>query len=180
MKIIKQYINGYIAFLLKILSHFPSHHFRNFFLKYLFRLKLDKSSIIYSGFNIRRPTKISIGKGTVIGYNCELDGRKGISIGSFVNVSSDVKFYTLQHDFNCSNFSTVGAPVIIEDYVWVSVRVIVLPGVKIGKGAVIAAGAVVTKSVEPYSIMAGIPAKKIGERIKKLKYNPSDHRLPLM
>jgi acetyltransferase-like isoleucine patch superfamily enzyme len=149
-------------------------------LKYLFRLKLDKSSIIYSGFNIRRPTKISIGKGTVIGYNCELDGRKGISIGSFVNVSSDVKFYTLQHDFNCSNFSTVGAPVIIEDYVWVSVRVIVLPGVKIGKGAVIAAGAVVTKSVEPYSIMAGIPAKKIGERIKKLKYNPSDHRLPLM
>lgn len=149
-------------------------------MRYFFRLKLDKSSIIFSGFNIRKSKKISIGKGTVIGYNCELDGRKGLTIGAFVNVSSDVKFYTLQHDYNCSSFSATGAPVIIEDYVWVSVEAIVLPGIKIAKGSVIAAGAVVTKNVEPYSIMAGIPAKKIGERIKNLNYNPSIHRLPLM
>lgn len=104
----------------------------------------------------------------------------GLTIGENVNISSDVKFYTLQHDYNSKEFSAVGAQVIVEDYVWVSVRAIILPGVTIGKGAVIAAGAVVTKDVEPYSIMGGIPAKKIGERKKELNYVPSKHRLPFV
>jgi len=180
MKILKMFIRGFLTLLLKYLSHFPSHFVRNFTLRYFFKLKLEKGSILYSGFTIRKPNKIFIGRGTVVGYNCELDGRMGLNIGKYVNISSDVKFYTLQHDYNCSNFSTVGAPVIIEDYVWVSVRAIVLPGVTIGKGAVIAAGAVVTKNVEPYSIMGGVPAKKIGIRIKDLNYCPADHRLPFV
>ena len=104
----------------------------------------------------------------------------GLYIGENVNISSDVKFYTLQHDYNSSDFKAVGAQVIVEDYVWVSVRAIILPGVTIGKGAVIAAGAVVTKDVEPYSIMGGIPAKKIGERNKELNYVPSNYRLPFV
>jgi len=180
MKIIKMYVKGIIALTLKLLSHIPSHTLRNFILKFVFRLKLSKNAIIYSGFQIRNPKLVAIGKGTVVGYNCELDGRRGLTIGENVNISSNVKFYTLQHDFNCPSFSAVGAPVIIEDYVWVSVSVIVLPGVIIGKGAVIAAGAVVTKSVEPYSIMAGIPAKKIGDRIKDLNYCPADYKLPFV
>jgi len=66
-----------------------------------------------------------------------------------------------------------GAPVIIEDYAWVSSRTTLLPGVTIGKGAVVAAGAVVTKSVEPYTVVGGVPAKKIGERSKELNYKLS-------
>tara|TARA_B110000503_G_scaffold40688_1_gene66859 strand:- start:9982 stop:10524 length:543 start_codon:yes stop_codon:yes gene_type:complete len=180
MNFIKKYIKGFLTFLLKILSHFPSHHFRNFILRFFFKLKLKKGAVLYSGFTIRKPNKISIGKGTVVGYNCELDGRMGLYIGENVNISSDVKFYTLQHDYNSSDFKAVGAQVIVEDYVWVSVRAIILPGVTIGKGAVIAAGAVVTKDVEPYSIMGGIPAKKIGERNKELNYVPSKYRLPFV
>ena len=52
----------------------------------------------------------------------------------------------------------------VEDFVWISCRTVVLPGVRIGKGAVVAAGPVVTKEVEPYAIVAGTPAKKVGER----------------
>ena len=180
MKILKMYIRGFLALQLKLLSHFPSHHFRRVVLIYLFNLRIDKKAVLYSGFLIRKPNRISIGKGTVVGYNCELDGRMGLTIGENVNISSDVKFYTLQHDYNSKEFSAVGAQVIVEDYVWVSVRAIILPGVTIGKGAVIAAGAVVTKDVEPYSIMGGIPAKKIGERKKELNYVPSKHRLPFV
>jgi len=176
----KRYLKGLLALQLKLLSHFPSHHFRNFILRSLFKLKLKRGAVLYSGFTIRKPNKIFIGKGTVVGYNCELDGRMGLTIGENVNISSDVKFYSLQHDYNCYDFKAVGAPVIIEDYVWVSVRVIVLPGVTIGKGAVIAAGAVVTKNVEPYSIMGGVPAKKIGERVKDMNYCPADHKLPFV
>jgi acetyltransferase-like isoleucine patch superfamily enzyme len=180
MKIVKKYLKGFIAFLLKLLSHFPSHHFRNFVLKYFFRFGLEKGAVLYSGFLIRSASNIIIGSGTVVGYNCELDGRRGLRIGRNVNIISDVKFYTLQHDYNAPDFKAVGKPIIVEDYVWLSVRVIVLPGVTIGRGAVIAAGAVVTKSVEPYSIMGGIPAKKIGERNRELNYCPAEYRLPFV
>jgi len=61
--------------------------------------------------------------------------------------------------------------VVIEDRVWIGYRAIVLPGVKIGEGAVVGAGAVVAKDVEPYAIMAGNPARKIGERPKGLIYD---------
>jgi maltose O-acetyltransferase len=71
---------------------------------------------------------------------------------------------------NDSNFCSVSERVIIEDYSWISCRTIILPGVRIGYGSVVCAGAVVTKNVEPYSIVAGVPAKKIGERIKNLDY----------
>ena len=74
---------------------------------------------------------------------------------------------------NDPEFGVKGAPVIIEDYAWVSSRTTLLPGVTIGKGAVVAAGAVVTKSVEPYTVVGGVPAKKIGERSKELNYKLS-------
>ena len=177
---LKKYIRGLFALTLKVLSHFPSHHFRNIILIFFFRLKIDKKVAIYSGFIIRSPKRIKIGKGTVVGYNCELDGRKGLTIGENVNISSDVKFYTLQHDYNSPSFEAVGGPIIVHDYAWVSVRSIILPGVTIGKGAVIAAGAVVTKDVDEYTIVGGIPAKKIGDRSKKLNYTPSDFILPFV
>lgn len=179
MQTIKNYIRGLLAYFLKILSHFPSHHIRNFFLRFL-GVKLEKKAVIYSGFLIRSPKRIKIGKGTVVGYNCELDGRKGLTIGENVNISSDVKFYTLQHDYNSPSFEAVGAPVVIKDYAWISVRAIVLPGVTVGKGAVVAGGAVVTKDVPDFAIVGGIPAKIIGQRKKEMNYVPAEHRLPFM
>lgn len=103
-------------------------------------------------------------------HHCILDGRKGLVIGDHVNLSSEVMIWTLQHDMNDSGFKAVGGPVEIGDYAWVSARAIILPGRKIGKGAVVAAGSVVTKDVEDYAIVGGVPAKKIGERNRSLEY----------
>lgn len=79
----------------------------------------------------------------------------------------------MQHDhrdpyFKCIQHHT---KVIIDKYVWLGSNVIVLPGVHIGEGAVCCAGCVVTKDVEPYTVVAGIPAKKVNERPRNLKYN---------
>jgi len=55
-------------------------------------------------------------------------------------------------------------PVVIEDHVWIGMRAIILPGVRIGRGAVVAVGAVVTRDVEPLTVVAGVPARVIGSR----------------
>ncbi|WP_410478930.1 DapH/DapD/GlmU-related protein [Pedobacter frigiditerrae] len=78
---------------------------------------------------------------------------------------------TGSHDVQSPNFGYICAAVTIDDYVWLGSRVTVLPGVHIGKGAVVGAGAVVTKNVPPFTIVAGIPAVKIGERNRDLTYS---------
>ena len=180
MKIFKRYAKGFISFVLKLSSHIPSHHIRNFILTVVFRMQKHRSAVIYSGFLVRSPSKVNIGAGTVVGYNCELDGRRGLTIGDNVNISSDVKFYTLQHDYNDPGFTAVGAPVIVKDYAWISVRAIILPGVTIGRAAVVAAGAVVTKNVPDYAIVGGVPAKVIGQRKEEMNYCPAEYRLPMV
>ena len=84
-----------------------------------------------------------------------------------------MQVYTLQHNhrdplFRCN--ITRDMSVTIRDRVWLGSNVIVLPGVTIGEGAVCCAGCVVTKDVEPYAIVAGIPAKQVGERTHDLQY----------
>ena len=72
--------------------------------------------------------------------------------------------YNAEHDVQSEDFHAVMEPVVIEDYVFIGPRAIILPGVTVKKGAIIAAGAVVTKDVEPFDIVAGVPAKPIGKR----------------
>ena len=62
------------------------------------------------------------------------------------------------------------APIVVGDYAWLGSKAMVLPGVKIGKGAVVAAGAIVTKDVSPFTVVGGIPARPIGERPRHLRY----------
>lgn len=103
-----------------------------------------------------------------------LDARSGLTIGKNVNFSSNVSVYTLQHnhrqpDFSC-DFGERKMSVEIGDRAWLGSNVVVLPGVSIGEGAVCCAGCVVTKDVEPYAVVAGIPARKVGERPRVLTY----------
>ena len=101
-----------------------------------------------------------------------LDGRGGkLIIGNNVDLAQETNIWTLQHDVHDDYHSNNGGDVIIEDYVWIASRVTVLPGVTIGRGAVVAANSVVTKNILPMTINAGIPAKVIGERKSGLKYN---------
>lgn len=97
----------------------------------------------------------------------------GLIIGKNVNFSSNVQVYTLQHDHRDPYFceqSNKKMSVEIGDRAWLGSSVIVLPGVTIGEGAVCCAGSVVAKDVPPYAIVAGIPAKQIGERTHDLRY----------
>lgn len=110
---------------------------------------------------------------TRIGDKSILDARNGIEIGVNVNFSSNVHIWTEQHYhrdpyFECN--SDHSFEVIIENRAWIGPNVTILPKVVIGEGAVVAAGSVVTKNVDPFTIVAGLPAKKIGERNRDLKY----------
>ncbi|MBI4008992.1 acyltransferase [Candidatus Roizmanbacteria bacterium] len=117
------------------------------------------------------PQNVSIGEDTVVGESAVLDGRDRLFIGNHVAVATGVMIFNAQHEIEDEFFSPSTAPVVIEDYVFVGPRVIIQPGVKVGKGAIIAAGAVVTKDVPPFAIVGGVPAKIIGERkLKDLHY----------
>ncbi len=111
---------------------------------------------------------ISIGNDSGLGEECFLQDLAEINIGNFVLMAPYVMVLTANHcmkrDELIMNQGIEASGVSIGDDVWIGIRAIILPGVQIGKGAVVAAGAVVTRDVEPYSIVAGVPAKKIGER----------------
>lgn len=132
-----------------------------------------EKSVLHFGAEIRAPQKLVIGKGSIVGDRAILDARNGIIIGENVNFSSEVAIWTEQHDhrdplFNCNSGDNY--QVIIGNRVWLGPRVTVLHSVTIGEGAVVAAGAVVTKDVEPFTIVAGIPARQIGIRNPNLIY----------
>jgi acetyltransferase-like isoleucine patch superfamily enzyme len=128
-------------------------------------LPIGAHSTIMLGLRLRNLANISIGRVTNINPDCLLDGRSGrIRIGDNVDVAPQVNIWTLEHDPLDLEFASRPGDVTIEDYVWIGNRAIILPGVVLGEGAVVAAGAVVTRSVEPYTIVGGIPARPIGRR----------------
>ena len=155
----------------------PCHFFR-LFVYSLAGVKIGKGSRVHIGARFFCPSKISIGEGTIIGDNVFLDGRDKLTVGDHVAIASSVAIYNSEHDINSEDFHAVNEPVEIGEFVFIGARAIILPGVKIGRGAVVAAGAVVTKDVSEYKIVAGVPAVEIGERkIKDLHYKLGRARL---
>lgn len=179
-KVLKRFFNWFLDFELMILNlvgYVPSHIFRKFFYR-IIGIKIGKHSTIHMGCSFFNPRGISIGEGTIIGNHAFLDGRASLRIGNHVSVASQVLIYNSEHDVHREDMGVVEEPVVIEDYVFVGPRAIILPGVKIGKGAVVAAAAVVTKDVSAGKIVAGIPAREIGERkIKDYRYRLGRFRL---
>ena len=107
----------------------------------------------------------------MVNHNVLLDGRGGLlTLANNVDVAQEVVIWTLGHDVHDDFHRDIVAPVTIENYVWIGHRAIIMPGVTLGRGAVVAAGAVVTKSVPAMSIVAGVPAKVIGQRQSALSY----------
>lgn len=157
-----------------ILTYFPSQWIRVKYLKLFFRAKVSRNSYLGRGQEItgyHTGVSLRIGSNTIINRNCYLDGRAGLTIGNNVNISFGTTIITLQHDYNSPDFACEAGPVIINDYAWIGAKATILPGVIIGEGAVIAAGAVVTRSVPPYTVVGGVPAKHIANRNEDLIYN---------
>lgn len=160
------YLNNYW------INKIPFYFIRHGYYKRVLKIKIGKGSSIHLNCFIHG-TRITILENCVINRECFLDGRAEIMIGNKVSISPHVHIFTGDHDYNDRHFAFRGKGVHIGDYVWIGSRATILPGVKIGEGAVVCAGAVVTKDVEEYSVVAGVPAKKIRERNRGLDYNPS-------
>lgn len=149
-----------------VMCYFPSVHLRRAAYR-LAGMKISKNVRFFEGVHVRNPKGIQMGDGCSIGTRVLLDGRMGLTVGKSVVFGYECIIWTLNHDYNDTNFCTKGAPVTIGDYAWICSRSIVLPGITIGEGAVVASCAIVTKDVPPYAIVAGIPAKVVGQREKK-------------
>lgn len=179
-KILNRLCNYFLDLELMVLrwvGHIPFHTCRKFFYK-LAGMKIGKGSTIHMWANFFQPKNIKIGKGTIVGDHVFLDGRTKLVIGNHVDIASHVLIYNSEHDIEAKDFSAREELVEIGDYVFVGPRAIILPGVKIGKGAIIAAGAVVSRDVSDFAIVGGVPAKTIGERKNRsLKYNLGRARL---
>jgi acetyltransferase-like isoleucine patch superfamily enzyme len=133
-------------------------------------MKIGKNTVLNMSQYIFSIRKLFIGNNVHINRGCFFDARAGITIGNNVSISHGVSLVTGSHRVNSTSFEGIFLPIKINDFVWLGINSIVLRGVTIGEGAVVAAGAVVTKDVEPYTVVGGIPAKKIGDRRKDLKY----------
>lgn len=155
-----------------VLNRVPSYAFRRWAYRRLLGYRLARRATIQMGCRVYCRGGLRIGRDTMINRGCVLDSRGGLRIGERVNLSPEVQIYTADHDAQSPSFAERRSPVQIEDYAWISTRATILPGVTIGRGAVVAAGAVVTQDVPPYAIVGGVPARIIGERTRDLSYSP--------
>lgn len=180
-KAVNRVYNWWVDFKL-FLIHLVSLHVSFYTIrKFVFRLagvQMGRGTKIHMGCKFFNPAGVEIGEDTVIGDGAFLDGRAPLIIGNHVDIASQVLIYNSEHDINAEDFHATEEPVEIGDYVFIGPRAIILPGVKIGRGAVVAAGAVVTEDVANFAIVGGVPAHVIGERkLKNPKYRLGRARL---
>lgn len=155
--------------ILPIIMSFPWYRVRFFYLRRV-GLEFGEGTSILKHVEVLEPKQISIGNHCVINSHVLLDGRGSLKIGNNVDIARDVSIWSMEHDIHDVHHSSKPAPVVIEDNVWIASRATILPGVKIGNGAVVASGAVVTKDVPPMTVVGGVPARKIGIREGPLDY----------
>jgi maltose O-acetyltransferase len=155
-----------------VVSHVPSYRLRHAWYRRVLGVRLGENAgvhldcyIWFFGPNrLRKDGFLSIGAHSRINRGCLLDARGRLRIGDNVSVSAEVAILTTQHRPEDPNFAVESRPVVIEDHVWIGMRAIIMPGVTVGRGAVVAAGAVVTNDVPPLAVVGGVPARQIGTR----------------
>lgn len=154
----------------------PSFTLRHFILRAFYGMKIGHETNLEMGIRVFAPQRIVIGDNSVVHFDCILDGRCGLVIGSCVDVGHQVNIFTLQHDIDSPTYRTEGGKVTIGDYAVIGGRATILPRVTVGEGAVVATGAVVTKDVDPYTLVGGVPAHFIRGRERDLAYKISYRR----
>lgn len=174
---LESFLRGLLWQLALVTAVMPSRRLRHRIYR-AFGMQLGRNARVHRGLEVRAAHRIIVGNRTIVGFDCILDGRGGIRLGDDVNLSSQVAIWTMQHDHQSTGFESVAKPVRVGDRAWLSFRSVVLPGVTIGEGAVVAAGSIVTKDVEPYAIVAGVPAVQVGVRRRDLSYRLSQEAGP--
>lgn len=154
------------------IRHVWSRRIRRLWLKRLLGC-LGQGAVVCLHVTLLGPRGVSLGDRSVVNANSVLDGRGGLSIGHDVDIAMNCQIWTLDHDPNSPTHGTRERPVTIGDHAWIASGSIILGGVSIGRGAVVAAGSVVTKDVPDLAIVAGSPARVIGTRDNELTYRLS-------
>jgi maltose O-acetyltransferase len=167
-------------------AYFKTWAKRIFNLKELIARNIRRSTLIRKGAKIAetaeigviqftgKKTLIEIGDFTFIG-RVHIALHDKVSIGNRVCINDGVEILTASHNINCPNWSQNSKPVVINDYAWIATNAIILPGVTIGKGVIVGAGAVVRQNVADFEIVIGNPAVPIDKtRTKNLDYNPCE------
>ncbi len=133
-----------------------------------------------SGVVIMSPHKVEIGHHTLLNKDTKIGGQCGVKIGNYVMLSYNVNLVSEDHSYESPNLPIKkqgfnGGPISIEDDVWIGANAVIMPNVRIGKGAIVGSNAVVTKNIAPYTIVGGIPARFIKNRFsskqKKLAFS---------
>jgi acetyltransferase-like isoleucine patch superfamily enzyme len=130
----------------------------------LCRYDVAKSATLQGGIRFFHVGRLRVGDGTLVNRGVYLDNRGGIEIGRHVSIAHDARIYTMGHDVHDPSFATKARPVRIDDHAVVFAGAMLMPGVHVGQGAVVMAGAVVTKDVPPMRIVGGNPAVDLGPR----------------
>lgn len=152
------------------LTHFPSYTIRHFYLRKILRITIGKNTAVHMGCFFTG-NNIFIGNNTVINRNCYFDGRAArLIIGNNVSISPEAYIITMSHSAKSEKFEAFSKEVVIEQYVWIGARAMILPGVMIKEGSVVGAMSLVNKTIPAYSIAAGVPAELVGQRTRPLNY----------
>lgn len=160
-----------------IINKLPSRHLRRWFYQML-GANFGKNCMPSRRVEILLPKGLKLGDGVAVGWFAELDARGGITVDHDTNISSHAKLITGSHDIDDPNFTADFLPIHIGHHCWIGTGATILQGIKIGDGAVVAAGAVVTKDIPPYTVVGGIPAKIIRKRNENLRYE--NEKAPLL
>lgn len=160
----------------RVVAHIPSHTIRLAFYRHVLRARIGRNTYVFMGATFYTRRGVVVGDHTAINERCRIDNRAGVTIGSNVAIAAEVAILTADHDLASPTFAGRHGPVVIGDRAFVGTRAMILPGVTIGEGAAVAAGAVVTRDVAPYTIVAGVPAQEIGERPSDLPYEITPYR----
>jgi maltose O-acetyltransferase len=169
-----------------IVSQLPSFRLRQAWYRRVLGLAIGQGTGIHRGCyvwfygpgDVRRGGT-RIGAHTRINRDCCLDVRGGLTIGDNVSISPEVAILTMQHDLRDPDFVLQGGAVTIEDHVWIGMRATILPGTTVGRGAVIAAGAVASGTIPPLMVVGGVPARPIALRPEEALRYALDQPLPL-
>lgn len=147
----------------RLLTHVPWNSARLAYLRVL-GMSAGPHTHLFGGSEVLSPQNLTIHGNCHIGRFCQIDARGGITIGRNVVIASHTLLITADHDVQAPGFDGRLGRITIEDRVWLGSRVVVLKGVTIGEGAVVAAGSVVHRDVPPWTIVSGVPAQPIGRR----------------
>jgi acetyltransferase-like isoleucine patch superfamily enzyme len=158
-----------------LISKIPSHLVRYYYIR-LLNKSITKTSSILMHVRFKGIRTIEFNNNQIINQHATIDGRGGLILGENIDIAERAVIWSMSHDPYHAEHATLKSTTTISNYAWIGADSIILAGVHVGEGAVIGSGSVVTKNVKPLDIVAGNPAKVIGQRKSlpkyKLNYKP--------